>query len=68
MSLVAEIGTAVRLIIESKKGLVRIIDTETNIKARSSDPKGSMALGTDTDKLYMHLGYGQWVVINTNPA
>ena len=68
MSLVAEIGTAVRLIVESKKGLVRIIDTETNIKARSGDPKGSMALGTDTDKLYMHLGYGQWVVVNTTPA
>jgi len=32
MSLVAEIGTAVRLIIESKKGLVRIIDTEAKLK------------------------------------
>lgn len=68
MSLVADIGSAVRLIVESKKGLVRIIDTETNIKSRSSDPKGSLALGMDTDKLYMHLGYGQWVVINTTPA
>ena len=68
MSLVANIGTAVRLLIEAKKGLVRIIDTETNIKARSSDPKGSMALGTDTDKLYMHLGPGSWVVVNTTDA
>jgi len=68
MSLVADIGTAVRLIIESKKGLVRIIDTEAQIKSRSGDPAGSMALGTDTDKLYMHLGSGSWVVVNTTPA
>ena len=68
MSLVAEIGTAVRLMIESKKGLVRIIDTEAQIKSRSGDPTGSMALGTDTDKLYMHLGSGSWVVVNTTPA
>ena len=68
MSLVANIGTAVRLIVESKKGLVRIIDTETNIKARSNDPKGAFALGSDTDKLYIHLGSGSWVVINTSPA
>ena len=54
--------------IESKKGLVRIIDTEAQIKDRSGDPAGSMALGTDTDKLYMHLGSGSWVVINTTPA
>jgi hypothetical protein len=68
MSLVADIGKAVRLMIESKKGLVRIIDTETNIKARNADPKGSMALGTDTDKLYIHKGSGYWLVIDTNPA
>ena len=55
-------------IIAPKKTPARIIDTETNIKARSSDPKGSMALGTDTDKLYMHLGPGSWVVVNTTDA
>ena len=68
MSLVANIGTAVRLMVESKKGLVRIIDTEAQIKSRSEDPVGCMALGTDTDKLYMHLGSGSWVVVNTTPA
>jgi hypothetical protein len=68
MSLVANIGTAVRLMIESKKGLVRIIDTETNIKARTDDPIGALALGSDTDKLYIHKGSGYWVVVNTTPA
>ena len=68
MSLTAEIGTAVRLVTDSKKGLVRVIDTEAVIKARSDDPAGSIALGTDTDKLYVHLGSGSWVVINTTPA
>ena len=68
MSLVANIGTAVRLIVESKKGIVRVVDTETNIKNRSSDPIGALALGSDTDKLYIHKGSGNWLVVNTNPA
>lgn len=68
MSLVANIGTAVRLMIESKKGLVRIVDTETNIKNRTNDPIGALALGSDTDKLYIHKGSGYWLVIDTNPA
>ena len=63
-SLASAIGGAVNL----TKGVVKIVDTETVIKSRSNDPIGSMALGTDTDKLYIHIGSGSWVVVNTNPA
>ena len=63
-NLASSIGSAVN----SFKGLVKIIDTETNITARNSDPAGTLALGSDTDKLYIHLGSGSWVVINTNPV
>lgn len=63
-NLASSIGSAVN----SMRGLVKIIDTENNIKSRSSDPAGSMALGSDTNKLYIHLGFGSWVVIDTSPA
>jgi len=62
-NLASSIGSAVNSI----RGLVKIIDTESKISARNSDPVGSLALGTDTNKLYVHLGSGSWVVINTTP-
>ena len=57
------IGGSVR----SSKGVVKIVATEGIIKARTSDPLGSLALGTDTNKLYIYTGAG-WLVINTSPA
>jgi hypothetical protein len=53
--------------VNSSKGVVKIVTTEGNIKARNSDPLGSIALGSDTNKLYIYTGAG-WYVINTNPA
>lgn len=63
-NLASAIGSGVR----ANKGLVRLVDTEDNIKNRSTDPTGSIALGSDTSKIYIHLGSGSWVVINTAPA
>ena len=53
--------------VNSSKGVVKIVTTEGNIKIRSSDPLGSLALGSDTNKLYIYTGAG-WYVINTSPA
>ena len=41
--------------------------TENVIKQRSVDPIGSLALGSDTNKLYIYTGAG-WFVINTSLA
>lgn len=62
-SLVSLIGSSVN----SSKGVVKIVATESVIKARSIDPLGSLALGSDTNKLYIYTGAG-WLVINTSPA
>ena len=62
-SLVSLIGSSVN----SSKGVVKIVATENVIKARSIDPLGSLALGSDTNKLYIYTGAG-WLVINTSPA
>ena len=53
--------------VNSSKGVVKIVATENVIKARSTDPLGSLALGSDTNKLYIFTGAG-WFVINTNLA
>jgi hypothetical protein len=53
--------------VNSSKGVVKIVASEGIIKARNSDPLGSLALGTDTHKLYIYTG-GGWYVINTSPA
>ena len=53
--------------VNSSKGVVKIVATESVIKARSIDPLGSLALGSDTNKLYIYTGSG-WLVINTSPA
>ena len=62
-SLVSLIGSSVN----SSKGVVKIVATENVIKARNIDPLGSLALGSDTNKLYIYTGAG-WLVINTSPA
>lgn len=62
-NLASLIGSSVK----SSKGVVKILATENIIKLRNSDPLGSIALGTDTNKLYIYTGAG-WYVINTSPA
>lgn len=62
-SLVSLIGSSVN----SSKGVVKIVAAENVIKARNSDPLGSLALGSDTNKLYIYTGAG-WFVINTSLA
>jgi len=62
-SLFSLIGSSVN----SSKGVVKIVATENVIKARNIDPLGSLALGSDTNKLYIYTGAG-WFVINTSPA
>lgn len=62
-SLVSLIGSSVN----SSKGVVKIVATENVIKQRTADPLGSLALGSDTNKLYIYTGSG-WFVINTSPA
>jgi len=63
MSLVANIGTAVRRLNEYNRGLVKVVDTEANILARENDPIGSIALASDTNKLYIYLGSSSWGAI-----
>lgn len=55
-SLASAIGSAVKSITDHNKGLVRVVDTEANILARTGDPIGSVALASDTNKLYIYLG------------
>ena len=59
-SLASAIGSAVKNITEHNKGLVRVVDTEANILTRDSDPIGSVALASDTNKLYIYLGSSVW--------
>jgi len=65
MNILSFIGTSVRNHVATHKGVVRIIDTKTNIIARSSDPIGTTALATDTNDLYIHTGGGTWKKITT---
>lgn len=65
MNIFSAIGTLVKNHVATHKGVVKIIDTETNILSRSSDPQGTMALATDTDQIYIHTGSGTWVKIQT---
>ena len=55
-SLASAIGTSVR----NNRGLVRVVDTEENILARTQDPVGSIALASDTNKLFIYLGSSAW--------
>ena len=65
MNIFSTIGTLVKNHVAAHKGVVKIVDTETNILSRSSDPQGTMALATDTDQIYIHTGSGTWVKIQT---
>ena len=63
MNILSFIGTSVRNHVAAHKGVVRIIDTASNITSRNSDPIGATALATDTNDLYIHTGGGTWVKI-----
>ena len=68
MNILEQIGTDVKNKISDNKGLVKIVDSETNILARTSDASGTLALGTDTNKLYIHISAGTWRTISTDSA
>ena len=68
MNILSQIGTDVKNHVQDHKGKLKIIDTETNILGRSSDDVGTMALGTDTDDVYIHIGSGTWVKLVTGSA
>ncbi len=65
MNILSQIGTDVKNHVQDHKGKLKIVDTETNILARSSDDIGTMALGTDTDDVYIYVGSGTWVKLAT---
>lgn len=66
MNILQQIGTDVKDKINDNKGLVKVVDSETNILARYDDSEGALAFGTDTNKLYIHLGSGTWRAISTD--
>ena len=65
MNILSQIGTDVKNHVQDHKGKLKIVDTETNILGRSSDDIGTMALATDTDNIYIHIGSGAWVKLVT---
>jgi len=65
MNILQQIGTDVKNHVQDHKGVIKIIDSETNILARDSDDVGTVALGTDTDDIYIHTGSGVWVRLVT---
>tara|TARA_Y100001963_G_C6646668_1_gene383640 strand:- start:538 stop:747 length:210 start_codon:yes stop_codon:yes gene_type:complete len=66
MNILQQIGTDVKDKINDNKGLVKVVDSETNILARTSDASGTLAFGTDTNKLYIHISSGTWRAISTD--
>ena len=65
MNILSTIGTLVKNHVSAHKGVVKIVDTETNILNRTSDPQGTMALATDNNQVYIRTGSGTWVKIQT---
>lgn len=61
--LASSIGSAVRQTVARNRGLVKVVDTEENILARDSDPIGSIALASDSNKLLIYLG-SSWGTIS----
>ncbi len=55
-SLASSIGSAVKSATERNRGLVKFVDTEANILARTGDEIGVIALSSDTSKLLIFLG------------
>jgi hypothetical protein len=68
MNILEQIGTDVKNHVQDHKGKIKIVDTESNITSRSSDDAGTMALGSDTEDLYIHMGSGNWVKLETVSA
>ena len=65
MSMMSSLGTLVKNHVEDNKGVAKIVDTASNITARSSDPIGTIAFATDDDDIYIHTGSGTWVKLVT---
>lgn len=61
--LASSIGSAVRQTVARNRGLVKVVDTEANILTRDSDPVGSIALASDSNKLLIYLG-SSWGAIS----
>lgn len=64
-TMMTAIGTLVKDHVADNKGVAKIVDTESNITSRNTDPIGTFAFGTDTDDIYIHTGSGTWVKIAT---
>ena len=62
-NLASSIGSAVKSMTDYNRGLVKIIDLEQNILLRNSDPVGSIALASDSNKLLIYLG-SSWGTIS----
>ena len=65
MSMMSSIGTLVKNHVADNKGVAKIVDTASNIVARSDDPIGTIAFATDDDDIYIHTGSGTWVKLVT---
>ena len=63
MTLLETLGTLVKSFVESKQGVIRIVDTESNIVALDSETAGTLAYASDTEKLLIHTGSGTWKTI-----
>lgn len=63
MTLLEILGSLVKTFVESKQGVARILDTESNIVALDSEAEGTLAYSTDTEKLLIHTGEGTWKTI-----
>jgi hypothetical protein len=59
MSVWYQMGQAVRNVLTTLSNKA-ILDTESNIQARTGDELGAMAFATDTSKLYVYTSSG-WV-------
>jgi hypothetical protein len=55
------------LMLSSGAFKVEIFDTESNILARTGDPVGTIAFGTDTNDYYISDGNNNWsITLNVN--
>ena len=64
-TIMTSIGTMVKNHVADNKGVAKIVDTASNIIARSGDPIGTIAFATDDDDIYIHTGSGTWVKLVT---
>ena len=63
MTLLQTIGSLVKTFVESKQGVIRIIDTKSNIENLDSETEGTLAYASDTENLLIYTGSGIWKII-----